>query len=314
MIHVGDFLATYLKNNRVHTKSLVSTVFGDLLVPNGNQTWIKTLSEIFEPLGINDRLVRTTLYRLVEDNWVYATKKGRRSFYSLTDSALSKTLLAEKLIYTKVVPDWDGEWTLVFLVKTGLPNAKKRDFIQELKWIGFGTVASNVLAYPGDILDLVSERSLEMQLGKEIIVMKCKNIHNQAMGFANDDRDLAINCMPYTDVETKYNTFINNFSGLIDPFEKVSIKGSKKELLSLRILMIDEYRRIILKDNHLPIDLLPEPWSGTNAYNICSQIYKHIQNSTNKYYLTLQNSDPIHDDRTGSTDFSAKKLPKRFKT
>ena len=315
MIRLTTFLNTYIKNNRIHTKSLVSTIFGDVLVPNDGHTWVKTLSELLGPIGINDRLVRTTLFRLVEDNWVYTTKSGRRSFYALTDSALSKTLLAEKLIYTKIISEWDGQWTLVFLVKSGIPAELKTEFIQELRWIGFGTVASNVLAYPGDIVDLVSERSLKMHLGKQVIVMKCTNIFDAKIGFHNDDRELAKSIMSYSTLEQKYHEFVNNFGSLLNSSGKVSFEGSAKELLLLRILMIDEYRRIILKDNHLPVDLLPDPWSGTEAYKICSRVYRHIEKTSTNYYRSLQNEDPIIAE-SGTQGINNEKLPKvseRFK-
>jgi len=55
-------------------------------------------------------------------------------------------------------------------------------------------------------------------------------------------------------------------------------------LLTLRLLLIDEYRRVILHDSHLPSELLPIHWVGDTAYALCREIYLAIQlNAENQY-------------------------------
>lgn len=216
MKNLEAFIEHYIAANRVHTKSLISTVFGDLVIPNDGYTWIECLGRMLEPLGINERLVRTSLFRLREENWVYPTRAGRRSYYRLTDTAVSKTKLAEQLIYHQQDQQWDGTWTLVFLVDTDIADDVRRELLQELQWVGFGTVTRKVLAHPGEASAMVSECIKRLGLSGKIIVMNSKNMHDIELGFTSDDRELARRCLPYAESEQCYADFLSSFTPLLD--------------------------------------------------------------------------------------------------
>ena len=243
---------------------------------------------MLEPLGINERLVRTSLFRLREENWVYPTRAGRRSYYRLTDTAVSKTKLAEQLIYRQQDKQWDGSWTLVFLVDTDIADDVRRELLQELQWVGFGTVTRKVLAHPGEASAMVSECIKRLGLSGKIIVMNSKNMHDIQLGFTSDDRELARRCLPYAESEQCYADFLSSFTPLLDKSGKLKIHGSDEQKLTLRLLMIDDYRRAILRDHHLPSELLPKDWAGTRAYTLCANIYKEIYQDSTEVYSCLQ--------------------------
>lgn len=46
-------------------RTLLVTVFGDCVEPHGGEVWAGSLLRLVEPLGINERLARTSLNRLV---------------------------------------------------------------------------------------------------------------------------------------------------------------------------------------------------------------------------------------------------------
>ena len=48
------------------------------------------------------------------------------------------------------------------------------------------------------------------------------------------------------------------------------------EALLARILLIHEYRRIILRDPILPAALLPEDWPGRSARGLCARLYHKL--------------------------------------
>ena len=43
---------------------------------------------------------------------------------------------------------------------------------------------------------------------------------------------------------------------------------------SIRTLLIHAYRRVQLHDPMLPLDLLPQPWPGSDAYALAQAIYR----------------------------------------
>ncbi len=67
-------------------KSLVVTIFGDAIQPHGGSIRLKGLIDLLAPFGINHRLVRTSVFRLVRDHWLHPCRHGRESSYQLTES------------------------------------------------------------------------------------------------------------------------------------------------------------------------------------------------------------------------------------
>lgn len=285
---IGEFLDSLLQDRRVHAKSLVSTFFGDVVAPNDGYAWVETVFAALELLGVNDRLVRTTLFRLREEDWLAATRYGRKSYYQLTELGDNETRRAERRIYYHDTPPWDGSWTLVFLVVQSLEAELRRELEQELGWIGFGPVTKHVWAHPGGDIELVAERIKRLELSGKVIAMRCENIQNIDLGLNIDDRELAVMCMPVAEVESSYTQFIQDFSPLLDEQGKLTMQGGNAEMLSLRLLMMDEYRRANLRDPRLPMELLPANWAGSEAFILCGKIYKQIYQAANAHYQYLQ--------------------------
>src|SRR6266567_4018068 len=71
-------------------KSVVVTVWGDAIAPHGGAVWLSGLIRLLAPLGLNERLVRTSVYRLVQEGWLTARQDGRRSLYRLTAAGLQR--------------------------------------------------------------------------------------------------------------------------------------------------------------------------------------------------------------------------------
>lgn len=306
---IGEFLDTLLQDRRVHAKSLVSTFFGDVVAPNDGYAWVETVFAALELLGVNDRLVRTTLFRLREEDWLVATRSGRKSYYQLTELGDTQTRRAEQLIYYRNTPDWDGSWILVFLVVQSLETELRREVEQELSWIGFGPVTKRVWAHPGSNIELVAERINQLDLRGKVIAMRCENIQDVELGLDIDDRELAAMCMPISEVESAYRQFIQDFSPLLDEEGKLTMRGGNAEMLSLRLLMMDEYRRAILRDPHLPMELLPDNWAGYEAFILCGKIYRQIYQAANAHYQYLQKNAGAVDDSSSTESENSLNTP-----
>jgi phenylacetic acid degradation operon negative regulatory protein len=68
--------------------SVIVTVFGDGVLPRGGGIWLGSLIGLLAPLGLNERLVRTAVFRLAQDDWLEAVAQGRRADYRLTTADL----------------------------------------------------------------------------------------------------------------------------------------------------------------------------------------------------------------------------------
>jgi phenylacetic acid degradation operon negative regulatory protein len=79
----NEWIARFLATDPPRSKSLVMTIFGDAIAPTAARLWLGSLIELVAPLGVTDRLVRTSVFRLVQEGWLTANREGRRSRYAL---------------------------------------------------------------------------------------------------------------------------------------------------------------------------------------------------------------------------------------
>ncbi len=54
----------------------------------------------------------------------------------------------------------------------------------------------------------------------------------------------------------------------------------------VRSLLIQEYRKILLRDPQLPAELLPAGWHGTAAYQLCRNLYLAVYRQADEYLST----------------------------
>src|SRR5260370_18949328 len=94
------------------------------------------------PLGQNERLLRTSVYRLTREGWLSAQQDGRRSFYRLTAQGSTRFERAYRRIYAPRVADWDGTWDIVLSPAAALSAGERRELRKELRWEGFGALSS----------------------------------------------------------------------------------------------------------------------------------------------------------------------------
>jgi phenylacetic acid degradation operon negative regulatory protein len=259
----------------LRTGSLITTVFGDSIAARGGTVWLGSLINLMSDFGISERLVRTSVFRLVQDGWLQSSQIGRRSYYSLTEEGCERFAHATSKIYAEPTSDWDEKWYLVLLV--GLDAGKKELVRKELGWLGFAALTSNMLAHPAPDeagLDAVLRR---LGSADELIVMSAHTIRN-AMAM----RKLAQASWNLAEIDAGYADFIKRFSPLITAYGK-DANVLPKSAFMVRTLLIQEYRKVLLRDPLLPSELLPESWSGRAAYRLCRNLYRAVYTQADAY-------------------------------
>ena len=260
-----SLVAEFRSRRTLRTGSLITTVFGDSIAPRGGAVWLGSLITVMQEFGINERLVRTSVFRLVQDGWLQSTQIGRRSYYSLTEEGRERFEQATHKIYGEPASSWDGEWTTVLL--STIEGAQKDAVRKELGWLGFGALSPSVLAHPApDMVDL--DVTLQrLGVADKLVVMSGETVRNEAAM-----RDLAQASWNLADIEERYASFVTRFRPLIAAQGK-DANVSPKSAFVVRTLLIQEYRKVLLRDPQLPAELLPAGWHGTAAYQLCRNLY-----------------------------------------
>lgn len=250
--------------------SLITTVFGDAIAPRGGTVWIGSLIGAMADFGISERLVRTSVFRLSRDGWLHVDQLGRRSYYSLTDDGAQKFEQATQRIYGEPRQSWSGEWCLVLLA--GLDPTQKERIKKELGWQGFAAISSNVLACPGPETADLEALFKRMGVAGEVVVMQGHTLgksRGQAM------RDLVQRSWNLRDIDARYLSFVGRFRPVLAAARKAR-KIDAQRAFQARTLLIQEYRKVLLRDPLLPGELLPGSWHGARAYQLCRNLYREI--------------------------------------
>ena len=290
-LNVPSWLDRYLTANPPRAKSLVMTLFGDVITPHGGEVWLGSLIELLAPFGISDRLVRTSVFRLAEEGWLDAQREGRRSRYTLNPRSAARFERAYRRIYTPVHRDWDERWTLV-LANVGKITAEQRATLRkELLWQGYRVVAPYVLAHPAPDMETLEDILLRTETKDTVFV--CTATQPEPLP-ARPLGDLVAQCWELEPVFDEYTRFLADFQDLADILGASPTGVSPEAAFMIRELMMHAFRRINLHDPQLPLALLPSQWPGDMAYELCRQIYQATHKSSEQFVLdTLRREDEL---------------------
>lgn len=268
-------VAEFSSRRTLRTGSLITTVFGDAIAPRGGSVWLGSLIEVMGNFGVSERLVRTSVFRLVQDGWLQSTQLGRRSYYSLSDEGRDRFERATQKIYGEPVSEWDGQWCLVMLADL---DAEQRETVRkELGWLGFGALASSVLAYPAPEMGQLDALLQRLGVADDLVIMSGQTIHNDA-----GMRRRAQASWNLADIDERYASFVQRFRPLIAAFGK-NPEVEPQAAFIVRTLLIQEYRKVLLRDPQLPSELLPANWHGNAAYQLCRNLYQAVYRQADRY-------------------------------
>ena len=253
----------------LRTGSLLISIFGDAIAPHGGAVWLGSLINSVEPFGINQRLVRTSVFRLVKDGWLQSEQIGRRSYYSLTAEGSRRFEDASRRIYSEPRENWDGEWCLVMLA--GVDSLHRDDIRKELSWQGFAPFSANVLAHPSPDHARLEESLQQLNGNDDVLVMSASASDNRTQYL----RELVHDAWALRDLDDRYQAFLERFRPVFNAARK-SADIEPEQAFQARTLLIHEYRKILLRDPSLPDALLPERWNGVAAYQLCRNIYSLV--------------------------------------
>jgi phenylacetic acid degradation operon negative regulatory protein len=283
---VDRWAQRFLQNDPPRAKSVIVTIFGDSIAPHGSVVWLGGLIELLAPFGVNDRLVRTSVFRLVREGWLDAVRHGRRSKYQLSAWGSRRFELAHQKIYALPRPDWDGRWTVAIAPQSTMTAAHRTTLQKELIWEGFAMISPGVFWRPSTDTDALEE-ILHRFDGQAFVCYA----QDQELLPSRPLRDLASLGWQLGPVIKSYRNFIRMFGDLPNILSSDGI--ASEQFFVVRTLLIHAFRRVTLHDPLLPAELLPKDWPGAEAYDLCQQIYRLTYRGAEQHLLaTIRKEDP----------------------
>ena len=308
-VDVGQLAAAFGARPEISARSVLVTMFGDSVVPTGGEIWLGDLIELCTAFGFNERLVRTSMYRLAGENYFEIERVGRRSRYRLTAAARREFAEAERRIYHRSELDWDGTWTMVFLDAASVPESGER------------------LAAEADDLACLLDRNGYVPLSDGLFVAP-QTARSADLGFLLADRagdrlvpvaharfeqlDALVRSGWLTarfkleDAARRHRRFVQHYrwaTALIDgTATKAAATGTDEHDFLLRTMVVHEWRRARLADPDLPAALLPPRWPAVAAAELAGRLYHRLSPGAWRWLQTTSAlaTAPSHTDRFGS--------------
>src|SRR5262245_60946564 len=248
----------------IRAGSLIVTLYGDAIAPRGGSLWLGSLNELMRSFGIEPGLVRTAMSRLVGEGWFERTRRGRNSFYRLSAKGAAEFAEAGRRIYRGGEVRWDGGLGVLVL---GADDPRRRQEQRDaLSRLGYGQLAPNVMLRPSD--DIAGSAGAEVAAAAEGAIRMNARIDTDG----DAARRLARQCWQLGDLGTAYQGLLEDLGPLTRPHRALE-QPDDEQAFQIRILLIHEYRRIVLRDPLLPPELLPPDWPGAPVRETCRKIY-----------------------------------------
>jgi len=297
---IDGFIIDRVKKVNISCRTLIVTIFGDVVSQHGNWIWLGSLIDSLNSLGYSERLVRTSVYRLVKEDWLQVKKIGRKSYYRFTKSANNHYIKAARRIYASNTKSSNNRWLIV--LPSFVNEQKIMTLKRQLKWLGFSSLHSGVFAHPCFDQGSLEETLNELDLTDSVIIFSAETIDKNS---AQVLKKLVYEKWELEKLLEQYDGFLKTYQPIFDGLT-LTILANKQSFL-LRVLLIHEYRRILLKDHELSCGMLPKNWSGYKVNEVVKEIYSLLARNSCKY---ISNKLEAMD---GSLLMVSKEFSKRFK-
>lgn len=269
-------LERFRQKGRIQAGSLITTVFGDAILPRGGRVSLGSLIQLLQPLGVNERLVRTAVYRLVKKEWLQSEALGRKTDYMLTPSGRSRFDEASRQIYATDIPGWDRRWRLVLIVAEF--DVRLREQLRRaLFWHGFGETATGSFVHPTADLEKVMESLASEGLDRVLTCLVPMVAVNSRAVHCATDREMVQKAWNLSDLALSYESFLQKYEPIRDALlARGQEDVSEENAFLVRTLLIHDVRRLLLRDPQLPESLLPAAWPGSSARLLCRDLYRKL--------------------------------------
>lgn len=249
-------VAAFNRSKPVRAGSLIITLYGDAVVPRGGSLSLADIVRIMQLFGIDSGHVRTAISRLTTDTWLERKKAGRNTFYRLSKAGEGEFERATKRIYFRGPAEPSAAIRLALLNGDTSGRAAQR---QSLEAAGFSPF--NAMAYVSADLQAMPRQAR----GIHVLDVPASDEATRVLWAAHRLDAFA----------ARYRAFLALFGKLRD----VLAGGAEiddADALTVRLLLIQEFRRIVLRDPALPPSLLPAGWPGEAARQLAADIYAKV--------------------------------------
>jgi phenylacetic acid degradation operon negative regulatory protein len=254
---VGPVVTRRQELGAASARSLLLTVLGEFVLPDGRPVWTATLIDLLADLDVAEKAARQAIMRTADSGWIQPSRVGRETRWSLTDAGTELLREGTERIYNFAAesPPWDGRW---LVLTVGVPEnnrALRQRLRTQLGWAGLGSPSPGVWVTPRVHREARARKVLE-----DLHLVAGSWSFVSTGGAIGDERSLARAAWDLDEVERRYEDFLDLVSR--------RRPRTDRQALIAQVRLVQEWRRFPLLDPGLPRELLPPRWTGNRAAEI----------------------------------------------
>jgi phenylacetic acid degradation operon negative regulatory protein len=276
---VDAAIAACLAGEAAGANALVLHVMGQAAQPAGGHVWLSSLIELLDPFGVSERLVRTSVFRLIQQGELYSVRHGRRSASGLAapPHALRQPAAPEP---AGAPPEaWQNDWTLV-MGWTGQLNLSEAAALRKQLWGGgYRLIAPGVLARPGGAPATLAAELELLGLERKLWVCHMTELHGVNQ---RPLAELVEEAWNLSDASAAYQAVLDRYAPLRDCLDAAA-QLDPRQAFVLRTLLQFAWRRAQCQDPQLPAQLLPPRWPRARAAALFRQLCELTADGASRY-------------------------------
>ncbi|MEO1107953.1 MAG: PaaX family transcriptional regulator C-terminal domain-containing protein [Pseudomonadota bacterium] len=232
--------------------SVLVTIFGDLAQNRSDQISGSLITALTGRVGIKAEATRVALHRLRKDGWIESTRIGRASTHHLTDYGRNQSAAAAPRIYGREVSMPDI-WHVLIANNSDTSRKELADLLLTGDYVSLNPATAMA---SGPMPD-----GLEELLGYETSAISVPDWLQDLFG-------------PQP-LKTAYADFLESVH-IVDGLLPRTGVDDPMETAMLRVLVVHNWRRIVLRHPVLPSDFLPSDWKGSECRAAVSDLLDRL--------------------------------------
>lgn len=258
-------------------KSVLLTVLGEFVVPDGGSVWTGTLVDGLAALDYSDRNARQAMARLGDDGVIEPERYGRKTRWRLTaeGNRLLRTGADRIYRFGRRTEPWDGRWLVVVCSIPETQREKRRRFRAQLAFAGFGFLSPTIAVSPHLSAEETANEVLErLDLATIAVVLRAET------GALTPDGNLLERSWDLASLGASYVDFVAGF-GDVRP------DGPERSFCEL-VRLVHAWRHFPFSDPELPPELLPPGWAGNVARHLFEDARGAWSTEATAFYKSLE--------------------------
>jgi phenylacetic acid degradation operon negative regulatory protein len=248
---------------------LLVTLLGDYWRGRREHIPSTALLRLLAEFGVSSQGARSALSRLVTRGLLVRSRRGRRTFYGLTEEG--RRLLDEGAarIFTFGARRlrWRGTWSVVMFSVAEADRRRRHLLRTRLRWLTFAPLYAGVWVSPHPHLEKAANVLGDLGIGDVTL------LEATVPSFAAPRRDV-LAAWNLRSLRRSYLAFLARFRPVASRLR--AGKLAPREALVTRTRLMDEWRRFPREDPELPEDLLPRDWPRREARTLFVELFRAL--------------------------------------